>query len=144
MEQDEGDLPDYKFFCFDGKVFCVYLMTNYRENHEDGVLGFLDREFNLLPVHRTDFKRMTVAPEKPINYEQMVKYAEIISKQLPHVRVDFYNVNGKIVFGELTFFMASGYFEFVPDSFDFEMGKWFHLPEKKKISNNKIKTASNN
>lgn len=132
LEQDDGDLPDYKFFCFDGEVRCVYLMTNYRENHADGILGFLDRDFNLLPVHREDFNPLTVAPEKPINYEQMVKYAEIISKQLPHVRVDFFNINGQIVFGEMTFFMASGYFKFEPDSFDYEMGKWFQLPAAKK------------
>ena len=129
LEQDDGDLPDFKFFCFDGKVFCVYLMTNYRENHDNGILGFLDRDFNLLPVHRADFKPLTVQPQKPENYQQMVEYAEILSKAFPHVRVDFFNINGQIVFGELTFFMASGYFMFEPDSFDYEMGRCFKLPK---------------
>ena len=128
LEQTDGDLPDYKFFCFDGNVFCVYLMTNYRENHDNGILGFFDRDFVLLPVHRADFKPLTIQPQKPENYEQMVEYAEILSKQFPHVRVDFYNINGQIVFGELTFFMASGYLMFEPDSFDFEMGERFKLP----------------
>ena len=128
LEQSNGDLQDYKFFCFDGKVYCVYLMSNYRENHADGILGFLDRDFHLLPVHRTDFKALTVSPQKPLNYDLMVEYAEILSKQFPHVRVDFYNINGEIIFGELTFFMASGYLNFEPDSFDYEMGAQFKLP----------------
>ncbi len=128
LEQEDGDLPDFKFFCFDGKVFCVYLMTNYRENHENGILGFLDRDFNLLPVHRADFKPLTIQPPKPEKYEKMVEYAEILSKQFPHVRVDFFNIDGQIVFGELTFFMASGYFMFEPDSFDYEMGEHFICP----------------
>lgn len=128
LEQNDGDLPDYKFFCFNGKVYCVYLMTNYRENHENGILGFLDRDFNLLPAHRADFKPLLIQPQKPENFEKMVEYAELLSKQFPHVRVDFYNINGKIVFGELTFFMASGYLFFEPDSFDYEMGEQFKLP----------------
>ena len=135
LEQEDGDLPDFKFFCFDGKVFCVYLMANYRENHENGILGFLDRDFKLLPVHRADFKPLKVQPKKPENYEKMVEYAEILSKKFPHVRVDFFNINGHIIFGELTFYMASGYFIFEPDSFDYEMGRCFNLPKAIKKSN---------
>ena len=57
----------------------------------------------------------------------MVKMAEELSKPFPHVRVDFYNISGNIIFGELTFFNASGYVEFEPDSFDKEMGNQFNL-----------------
>ena len=64
----------------------------------------------------------------PKNYYKMVEYAEILSKSFPHVRVDFYNIDGTIIFGELTFFMASGYLSFNPDSFDYEMGQQFVLP----------------
>ena len=70
---------------------------------------------------------MIKAPQKPKNYEKMVTIAEILSNSFPHVRVDFYNVNGKIIFGELTFFNASGYVEFEPDQYDFEMGKKFKV-----------------
>ena len=125
---EEGDLPDYKFFCFNGKVFCSYMMQNYTMHHELGVLGFLDRDFNLLPAHRVDFAPMTEQPEKPVNYYQMVEMAEILSEGFPHVRVDFYNLGGTIIFGEMTFFNASGYVRFEPDSFDYEMGKAFLLP----------------
>ena len=44
----DGDMPDYKFFCFDGKVFCSYMMQNYTQHHESGELGFLDRDFRLM------------------------------------------------------------------------------------------------
>lgn len=127
ITDENGDLPDYKFFCFDGKVFCLYMMKNYTMHHEAGVLGFLNRDFELLPVRRKDFAPMTVQPKKPDNYDLMVKMAEELSKPFPHVRVDFYNISGNIIFGELTFFNASGYVEFEPDSFDKEMGNQFNL-----------------
>lgn len=127
LSQEDGDLPDYKFFCFNGKVVFSYLMENYSMHHDQGRLGFFDKDFNLLPYHRKDFAPITVQPEKPKNYEKMVEYAEILSKNFPHVRVDFYNIDGKIYFGELTFFMASGYLNFEPDEFDFIMGKEFDL-----------------
>ncbi len=130
LSQEDGDLPDYKFFCFNGKVVYSYLMENYSMHHEQGRLGFLDRDFNLLPFHRKDFTPITVQPEKPQNYDKMLEYAEILSKDFPAVRVDFYNLHGKIYFGELTFFMASGYISFEPDEFDFIMGESFMLPER--------------
>ncbi len=101
-----GDLPDYKFFCFDGRVYCSYMMQNYTMHHEQGVLGFLNRDFKLLKAHRADFAPMTEQPEKPKKYEQMVEMAEILAEGFPHVRVDFYNLDGKIIFGEMTFFNA--------------------------------------
>lgn len=120
-----GDLPDYKFFCFSGEPYCLYMMQNYRENHANGELSFLSKDFKLLDVCRADFKPITEQPEKPKNYEKMIEYSRILSKGFPHVRVDFYNIEGKIIFGEMTFFNASGYFSFKPDSFDFELGEKF-------------------
>ena len=95
-----------------------------------GENAFLDLDFKLLPVSRTDYFPITEQPEKPKNYEKMLEYAEKLSKPFPHVRVDFYNIDGKIIFGELTFFTNSGYIPFDPDSFDYEMGKAFILPKR--------------
>lgn len=131
LTQPDGDLPDYKFFCFGGKVAYSYLMENYRANHAEGRLSFFDEQFHLLPACRGDFAPIEQQPPKPVNYEEMVQMAEILSQDFPHVRADFYNLNGKIIFGELTFTTASGYIPFKPDSFDFEMGDRFVLPEKK-------------
>lgn len=129
--EEDGDLPDYKFFCFNGKVYCSYMMQNYTMHHELGVLGFFDRDFKLLPAHRADFAPMTVQPNMPKNYYKMVEIAEILSEGFPHVRVDFYNLDGTIIFGEMTFFNASGYVLFEPDEFDYELGREFLLPFKK-------------
>lgn len=123
----EGDLSDYKFFCFDGKVYCSYMTKGYSLDHSPAQLGFLDRNFYLLDVSRTDYLPMKEQPLKPKNYEKMVEYAEILSKPFPHVRVDFYNVEGIIYFGELTFFTASGYINFVPDTFDMKLGEKFTI-----------------
>ncbi|NIK78179.1 hypothetical protein FHS15_003317 [Paenibacillus castaneae] len=129
IERDiNNDLPDYKFFCFDGKVFCLYTMIDYADNHENGKLGFYNRNFNKMPYRRTDFGEITVELDKPKNFEKMIEIATKLSEDFPHVRVDFYNVDGKIIFGELTFYNASGYTSFEPDEFDFILGEQFVLP----------------
>ncbi len=130
LDCPNGDLPDYKFFCFNGKVAYIYMMSNYREHHELGQLAFLDKDFKLLKVSRDDFNSVMKQPDKPQNYNEMLEMAEILSTGFPHVRVDFYNINGTIIFGEMTFFNASGYCKFIPDEFDFVLGEYFKLPER--------------
>ena len=124
-----NDLPDYKFFCFDGEPYCLYTMIGYADDHSKGKLGFYDMEFKRLPCRRMDFEPITEELEKPANFEKMAEYARILSAGFPHVRVDFYNISGKIVFGELTFHNASGYTLFDPDEFDYVLGEKFRLPE---------------
>ncbi len=130
IKDSKGDLPDYKFFCFNGKVFCLYLMREYTQDRHNGENAFLDRNFKLLPFSRTDYRRITEQPEKPKNFEKMLEIAEVLSKPFPQVRVDLYNIDGKIIFGELTFFTNSGYIPFDPDSADYEMGKQLILPKR--------------
>lgn len=131
LPRDENnDLPDYKFFCFNGEPYCLYTMIDYTDNHANGKLGFYDMEFNQMPYRRMDFAPITKKLDKPKNFDKMVEYARILSKDFPHVRVDFYNIDGQIVFGELTFHNASGYTVFEPDEFDFIMGEKFILPPK--------------
>ena len=130
LKTPTDDLPDYKFFCFNGKVYCSYFMENYSLNPSNGVLAFFDRGFKHMNVYRKDFKPLEYQPKKPKNYDLMVKYAEILASDFPHVRVDLYNLEGIIIFGELTFYNASGYVKFNPDSFDERMGNQFELPAK--------------
>lgn len=124
-----NDLPDYKFFCFNGEPFCLYTMIDYTDDHSKGKLGFFDMEFNQLPCRRMDFAPIDRPLEKPKNFDKMVEYARILSQDFPHVRVDLYNIDGQIVFGELTFLSASGYTIFEPDEFDFTLGAQFTLPK---------------
>ena len=63
----------------------------------------------------------------------MINIAEKLSAPFPHVRVDLYNINGTVIFGELTFFTNSGVIPFDPDSFDFEIGEAFEVPQKRKL-----------
>ena len=122
------DLPDYKIFCFNGVPFCIYMMQNYTKNHSLGELSFFDCDFNMLPVKRLDFKSISQQPPKPKNFDKMITYAKLLSEGFPHVRVDFYNIDGEIFFGEMTFFNASGYIKFDPDKFDYILGERFELP----------------
>lgn len=128
---DNNDIPDYKFFCFNGKVKYLYTMINYVDNHKDGRCSFFTPEFEKLPYRRSEFKEIDTQISKPYKFEEMIKIAEVLSKDFPHVRVDLYNIKGRILFGELTFYNASGYTVFTPDDFDFILGKEFNLPNKK-------------
>ena len=63
----------------------------------------------------------------------MYNLAQVLSKGIPHVRVDFYNINGKIYFGELTLFHWSGFVKFEPKEWDKIFGDWIKLPKEKKV-----------
>ncbi|WP_026524920.1 ATP-grasp fold amidoligase family protein [Butyrivibrio sp. MB2005] len=127
IPEGEEDLPDYKFFCFDGKVFCSYTMIDYTVNHSEGRLGFFDRDYKLMPYYRADYKPIKEQLPPPDKYWEMVELAETLSKGFSHVRVDFYNVEGKVYFGEMTFTNASGLCIFVPDEFDRILGDQWDL-----------------
>ena len=117
-------LTDYKFFCFYGEPQYLYVVTE-RNPGVSAKIGVYDIKFNKLPVARCDEKKQEYAVSKPVNYEEMVKVARQLSKDFPHVRVDLYNVGGKIYFGELTFYDGSGYFNYEPDEFDIQLGSYF-------------------
>ena len=67
--------------------------------------------------------------EKPANFEKMKELASKLSKGIPQVRIDLYNVNGIIYFGEMTFFHHGGVVPFHPEKWDYEFGKWIKLPQ---------------
>lgn len=123
-----NDLPDYKFFCFNGKVHYMYTMVDYVDDHKKGRCSFYDRNFNKLPYRRSEYMEINRDIPKPIQFNKMIEIAERLSSEFPHVRVDFYCIQEKVVFGELTFYNASGYTVFSPDDFDFLMGEKFVLP----------------
>lgn len=120
------ELVDYKFFCFDGVVKYLYAIDG-RNLGENCRLGVYTPAFDKLSVYRTDERQQTAALTKPKNYDRMVEIAEQLSEGFPHVRIDMYNVEGKIYFGEFTFYDGSGYQSYVPDDFDFELGRCFDV-----------------
>ena len=123
---ESTDLCDYKFFCFGGKVSYIYGISD-RNVGQSAQFGVYDRNFKKLEVIRNDERPQIEPLEKPINFETMKSIAEELSKEFPHVRVDLYNISGKIYFGELTFYDGSGYMTFTPDSFDEELGRDFDI-----------------
>lgn len=120
-----GELPDYKFFCFDGKVKAMFIATE-RQSDEETKFDFFDENFNHLPF-TNGHPNAEKMPEKPEHFEEMKELAEKLSVGIPQVRVDFYEVNGKIYFGELTFFHWSGMMPFEPEEWDYKLGQEIKL-----------------
>lgn len=125
-----NDLPDYKFFCFDGKVKALFVATDRSKGEHAVKFDFFDDNYNHLPF-TNGHPNAEVIPQKPLAFDEMKFLAEKLSKGIPHVRVDFYNVKGMIYFGEMTFFHWSGMTPFVPSTWDYKFGEWLQLPNNK-------------
>ena len=123
-----GELRDYKFFTFGGVPKVLYIAQG-RGRGEPTVADFFDMEFNHLPF-TIDHDMAKVPPEKPENFELMQELAAKLSEGTPQLRVDFYEVDGKVYFGEMTFFHCSGTDAFHPESWDRKFGDWVVLPPK--------------
>lgn len=128
MATEKDELNDYKFFCFNGRAEFLYVTGN-RIPGQAVSIGIYDRDLMKLPVRRVGDQDYNLT-EKPENYSEMLEVAEKLAEGFPHVRVDLYNVRGKVFFGELTFYNASGYMVFDPDEFDTQTGALFLLPER--------------
>lgn len=122
------ELRDYKFFCFNGKVKCFKVDFDRFINHR---ANYYSPSGELLPFGEVicppDYDKNLVLPD---NLAQMIKMAECLSYGHPFLRVDFYDVNGHIYFGELTFFPASGLERFTSEEWDEKLGSWMSLPNK--------------
>ena len=129
-DEGTGDLRDYKFFCFEGEVKALYIATERNKPGTDVKFDFFDPEFNHLPF-KQGHENAALTPEKPALFEQMKQIASILSKGFPQVRVDLYEVNGHIYFGEMTFFHHGGWPKFDPETWDYIFGKWLSLPPDK-------------
>ncbi len=122
-----AELRDYKFFCFDGEVKMLFVATERQKQNEEVKFDFFDSDYNRLPF-KQGHPNASILPAKPQCFEEMKALAAKLSKGIPHVRVDFYEVNGKVYFGELTFFHFCGLVPFEPEEWDFKLGSWIELP----------------
>ena len=126
MEEGDGDaLTDYKFFCFNGEPRMMYIS---KDVSADPRTDFFDMDWNHLPFRLKD-PHADVLPSKPSKFEEMREIARVLSKGVPHVRVDMYVINNQIYFGEMTFFHNSGIFSVTPDEWDYKIGEWLELPK---------------
>ena len=119
------DVKDYKLMCFNGKVKCSFVCSG--RNTPKGLhIDFYDQNWELMPFTRHYPNSGQYTP-KPYNYELMVSLAEEISKDMPFVRIDFYEINNKVYFGEITFYPGCGFEEFSPREWDRVLGDWIVL-----------------
>ena len=127
VDESGYELKDYKFFCFDGKCKAMFIATD-RNAKTETCFDFYDENFNHLPFtngHPNSKKKI----KKPDNFDLMINLAEKLSENIPQCRVDFYNINGRVYFGEITFFHWSGLVPFVPDEWDYKFGNWIKIGE---------------
>ena len=128
VDESGYELKDYKWFCFDGVPKALFIATDRGVEGEETKFDFFDSEFNHLPFtngHPNSFRPIF----KPRSFEKMKELAAKLSQGQPHLRVDFYDVNGKIYFGELTFYHWSGTTPFEPIEWDYKFGEWIKLPK---------------
>lgn len=124
------DLPDYKFFRFNGEVKMLYVATERHKAGGEAKFDFFDSDFNHIPVQQKGHPNAKLNPPKPIWFEQMKCLAEKLSQGIPHVRIDFYETRNKVYFGEMTFYSMGGLTPFSPNKWDYIFGQWLDLPIK--------------
>ena len=127
-DTETQELRDYKIFTFDGIAKALFIASDRQTKGEETKFDFFDVDFKHLPF-TNGHPNAQVIPAKPKTFELMKVLAEKLSKGIPHVRVDFYEVNGKAYFGELTFFHWSGLTPFDPEEWDQKFGSWIKLPK---------------
>lgn len=128
MTEKDGQLRDYKFFVFNGVVRAVFFF--------EGRFGELrsncyDRNWNMLPIIWGARKNTNYEVPKPTNYDEMLAIATRLAALVNNafVRVDLYDVEGKIYFGEYTFYPGGGFDTFEPIEWDFTFGEWLNLEQ---------------
>lgn len=126
---ESGDLPDYKFFCFNGtpKFFFIASDRNNKEQNMP-IFDFYDIKGDLLPFNNKGYRRSYKQHVDIEQLDEMLSIAARLSQGIPFLRVDLYLVNGKVYFGETTFYHDSGFYAFEPDIYDYEIGKLLQLP----------------
>lgn len=120
-----SDLPDYKFFCFNGEPkYCQVISARNKKMSID----FYDENWNHQPFHEPKQYPHSEQPNtKPISFNKMWNLAKELSCGQPFLRVDFYEVNDSIYFGELTFYPTSGFGGFEPKEWDYKFGEMIDL-----------------
>ena len=124
-DKKQKEIVDYKFFCFNGEPKIMYISDG--SHTENQSIAFFDMDYNLLDIEREDYKKMVDIPLKPKNFEKMKEFSRILSKNMYHLRVDFYEINGHLYFGELTFITCSGLIPFKKQEYDELLGSYLDI-----------------
>ena len=123
-------LADYKIFCFGGKPEFLFVATDRDNPDTETKFDFFDTSWQHLDI-RNGHPNAATPPAKPAHFEQMLALAEALADKFPQVRIDFYETpDGRVLFGEYTFYHWSGFVPFDPDRADAMLGKYFKIPYK--------------
>jgi hypothetical protein len=125
LDPADGELLDYKVMCFHGEPFCVFVVS---DRFGGKYVDFFDLEWNHMPIKRK-FENAPKHPEKPSGFQKMLELSRVLAKEFPFVRVDFYQVDSRIILGELTFSPGGGVEPFTPKYWDYTFGELLTLPE---------------
>lgn len=121
-------LRDFKFYCFNGEPKIFYI-TSDKGGNLPTRQDFFDIDGNHLDLEDAHYSKNPIkSPALPVHLNEMVDLARKIAKDTYHLRVDFYEINGKIYVGELTLCEAAGFCSFTPDHWNYTLGEWIHLP----------------
>ncbi len=124
------ELRDYKFFCFNGDVKALFIATDRQSKDNPTAFDFFDSDFKWIDL-RHGHPNAPRRPEKPKNFELMKSLASKLSDGFVQLRVDLYEINGRVYFGELTLFHHGGITPFDPEEWDYKFGKWIDLTKVK-------------
>ncbi|GHV12784.1 glycosyl transferase [Spirochaetia bacterium] len=127
IDESGVELKDYKIFCFNGEPKIIKVDFNRFIDHK---ANFYSIQWEYLPITSNYPPDKDIIIKKPETLDLMLDLAGKLSSSLPHVRVDFYVIDKKIYFGELTFFHASGHTRFAPPEWDAIIGSWMKLPQR--------------
>lgn len=124
VDDETGELRDYKFFCFNGEPKIMYVASDRAANATK--FDYYDLDFNHLDI-KQKYPNAPSPFRKPERFDEMIELSKKLSQGFLHVRVDLYQVNGKVYIGELTFYHFSGFIPFLPDRWDRIFGDWLQL-----------------
>ena len=124
-EIGKDDISDYKFFCFDGVPKLLHIDVDRGSVHKR---AYYDMDWKKLPIKHDSISFIEGEAKKPLNFNEMVEVASKLAGKFPFVRVDLYNLNGRIIFGEMTFYPADGRLAFIPDEYNTIIGDYIKLP----------------
>lgn len=121
-----GGLIDYKFYCFHGEPKFLYISSGL-DNHRTAHISFYNLDLSEAPFQRKDYMQFDVIPKIPVNYQEMIEVAKVLSKEIPFVRIDLYEIDKKVYFSEITFSPTAGMMPFAPEEYDEILGSYIDL-----------------
>ena len=126
QEIKQNELKDYKFYCFNGNVKLLGIYSD-RNKECPTKADYFDENYNWIDI-KWGYQHAEHKPEKPEKFKEMLYIAEQLAKDFVTIRIDLYLCDGKIYFGELTFFDGSGFDKIEPIEWDYKLGSWIELP----------------